>query len=176
MGGQLEYLSVTAHHEVHAIEDPTNPATLYWVDLLGEGSPETHNGRENGLSRGPQILAHCDPALPHACTASSLLLPPQRHALHGHDLIQYTRGMTAAWTAGSPRPYDTPMPAVNLSDYELRDAARACRALAHQEQKRAEEIENPDMRRMFAELARHYRDLAARLERARAERSATGQS
>jgi hypothetical protein len=67
------------------------------------------------------------------------------------------------------------MPAVNLSDYDLRDAARACRALAHQEQKRAEEIENPDMRRVFAELARHYRDLAARFERARAERSATEQ-
>lgn len=175
MGGQLEYLSVTAHHKVHAIEDPTNPATLYWVDLLGEGSSETHNGRENGLSRESQILANCDAALPRACAVSSLLLPPQRHAVRSHDLIQYTRGMTAAWTAGSLRPYDTPMPAVNLSDYELRDAARACRALAHQEQKRAEEIENPDMRRMFAELARHYRDLAARLERARAERSATGQ-
>jgi hypothetical protein len=108
LGNQLEPLSESAHHEVHAIEDPTNPATLYRVRLIGEGCSEAHYGREDGLSRWPQILADCDPALPLACTASSLLLPPQRHALHGHGRIQYTRGMTAAWTAGGPRLYDTP--------------------------------------------------------------------
>ena len=57
-----------------------------------------------------------------------------------------------------------------LTDYELETAARACRALAHQEQKSAERIGDPGLRTPVAERAQVAAQLAERFEKARQKR------
>lgn len=70
------------------------------------------------------------------------------------------------WTTAAGNVYDISMPAILLSDSELRDVVRACRALAHHEEKNATKMDNPDMRRLFATRAQRFRDLAVKLKQA----------
>jgi hypothetical protein len=54
-----------------------------------------------------------------------------------------------------------------LTDLELETAARACRAMAHQEGERARTMENPSMRCPVEDAARRYAALAEKFEAAR---------
>lgn len=59
------------------------------------------------------------------------------------------------------------MPSLDLTDLELETAARACRALAYQEEQAAKNIENPGMRGPIENTARRAAALAGKFERAR---------
>src|SRR5215472_2807791 len=54
---------------------------------------------------------------------------------------------------------------LDLTDAELATAATACRAMAYQEGKRAEAMENPTMRGPFEANARRYAALAEKMEK-----------
>jgi hypothetical protein len=56
---------------------------------------------------------------------------------------------------------------LELSDAELAAAAKACRAMAHQEGERAKKMENPTTRGPIESAARRYGSLAQKLEAAR---------
>ena len=56
---------------------------------------------------------------------------------------------------------------LELTDAELATAATACRALAHQEAKRAKELSNPTLRGPIEHNAQRYAVLAEKLEAAR---------
>ena len=56
---------------------------------------------------------------------------------------------------------------LDLTDAELATAATACRAMAHQESKRAREMENPTMRAPLENNAKRFAALAEKLEAAR---------
>jgi hypothetical protein len=60
---------------------------------------------------------------------------------------------------------------LDLTDLELETAARACRALAYQEDHAAKRMENPAMRGPVENTAKRAAALAERFERARAKRS-----
>ena len=55
---------------------------------------------------------------------------------------------------------------LDLADAELATAAMACRAMAHQEEKRAKAMENPATRGPIDAAARNFERLAAKLEAA----------
>jgi hypothetical protein len=61
------------------------------------------------------------------------------------------------------------MPAMplDLTDLELETAARACRALAYQEEQAAKRVENPGMRGPIENTAKRAAALAERFETAR---------
>jgi hypothetical protein len=59
------------------------------------------------------------------------------------------------------------MPLLDLTDLELETAARACRALAYQEEQAAKRMENPTMRGSIENTAKRAAALAEKLERAR---------
>ena len=61
---------------------------------------------------------------------------------------------------------DAHMP-LDLTDLELETAARACRALAYQEELAAKRMENPGMRGPIESAARRYAALAEKFEAAR---------
>lgn len=56
---------------------------------------------------------------------------------------------------------------LDLTDAELATAATACRALAYQEGKRAQSMENPTTRGPVESTAQRYAALAEKLEAAR---------
>jgi len=56
---------------------------------------------------------------------------------------------------------------LDLTDAELATAATACRAMAHQEGKRANQLENPSVRGPIESNAQRYAALAEKLEAAR---------
>ena len=56
---------------------------------------------------------------------------------------------------------------LELTDLELETAARACRALAYQEELAARTMENPSMRAPIESTARRAAALAEKLEAAR---------
>jgi hypothetical protein len=56
---------------------------------------------------------------------------------------------------------------LELTAEELATAAQACRAMAYQEGKRAEAMENPGMRGSIGIIARRYAELAAKFGAAR---------
>jgi hypothetical protein len=58
------------------------------------------------------------------------------------------------------------MPLLDLTDLELETAARACRALAYQEEQAAKRMENPSMRGPIENTAKRAAALAARARRA----------
>jgi len=58
---------------------------------------------------------------------------------------------------------------VDLTDTELATAAQACRAIASQESKRAQQRENPTVRGPIQAAAQRYAALAVKLEAARRE-------
>ena len=60
-----------------------------------------------------------------------------------------------------------PSAALELTDAELATAASACRAMAYQEGKRAEAVENPTTRGPLEAAAQRYARLAEKLEAAR---------
>lgn len=59
------------------------------------------------------------------------------------------------------------VPLLDLMDAELATAAQACRAMAHQEGKRARRMENPTTRGLIETAANRYLALADKLEGAR---------
>ena len=59
------------------------------------------------------------------------------------------------------------MPTVDLTDLELETAARACRALAYQEEQAAKRMENPGMRGPVENTAKRAAALAEKFEKAR---------
>jgi len=61
---------------------------------------------------------------------------------------------------------DARMP-LDLTDLELETAARACRALAYQEQQAAARMENPDTRGPIENTTKRAAALAEKLEAAR---------
>lgn len=61
---------------------------------------------------------------------------------------------------------------LDLTDYELETAARACRALAHREGESAKTISDPALRAPVAKRAECAAVLAERFERARKTRQA----
>jgi hypothetical protein len=63
------------------------------------------------------------------------------------------------------------VPLLDLTDLELETAARACRALAYQEEQAAKKMENPGMRGPIESTAKRAAALAEKLERARNKRS-----
>lgn len=62
---------------------------------------------------------------------------------------------------------DAHMPPIDLTDLELETAARACRALAYQEEQAAKRMENPAMRGPIENTAKRAAALAEKLEGAR---------
>jgi hypothetical protein len=56
---------------------------------------------------------------------------------------------------------------LDLTDVELETAARACRALAYQEEQAAKRLENPGMRSPIENTAKGAAALAEKFERAR---------
>jgi hypothetical protein len=82
-------------------------------------------------------------------------------------LIQYARAVSTGWTHRSSRRQHIAMP-LDLTDLELETAARACRALAYQEEQAAKRMENPGMRGPVENTARRAAALAEKFERARA--------
>jgi hypothetical protein len=60
---------------------------------------------------------------------------------------------------------------LNLTDLELETAARACRALAYQEEQAARRMENPDIRGPIENTAKRAAALAERFEAARRRNS-----
>ena len=56
---------------------------------------------------------------------------------------------------------------LDLSDAELATAATGCRAMAHQEGKRARQLENPSVRGPIESNAQRYAARAEKLEAAR---------
>ena len=56
---------------------------------------------------------------------------------------------------------------LELTDADLATAATACRAMAYQEEKRAQAMENPTMKGPLESTARRYAALAEKLEAAR---------
>ena len=65
------------------------------------------------------------------------------------------------------RPQDLPSARLELTDAELATAAMACRAMAHQEGKRAADMENPTTRGPIEAASQRYARLAEKLEAAR---------
>lgn len=65
------------------------------------------------------------------------------------------------------------MPLFHFTDTDLRDAAKACRAMAYQDEERAKQMGNPGIRQQFIESARRFTELAAKLEKARGAVSVT---
>jgi hypothetical protein len=61
---------------------------------------------------------------------------------------------------------------LDLTDLELETAARACRALAYQEEQAAKRMENPGMRGPIENTAKRAATLAERFEGARKRHSA----
>jgi hypothetical protein len=61
---------------------------------------------------------------------------------------------------------------LDLTDLELETAARACRALARQEEQAAKQIDNPGMRVPIENTAKRAAVLAEKLEAARKARKA----
>ena len=59
------------------------------------------------------------------------------------------------------------MTLLDLTDLELETAARACRALAYQEEQAAKRMENPGMRGPIERTAKRPAALAERFEAAR---------
>jgi hypothetical protein len=59
---------------------------------------------------------------------------------------------------------------LDLTDLELETAARACRALAFQEELAAKRMENPGMRGPIENTARRFAALAERFEQERKKR------
>jgi hypothetical protein len=72
----------------------------------------------------------------------------------------------AAWTLRTGGGSISGMP-LDLTDLELETAARACRALARQEEQAAKRIENPGMRGPIENTAKRAAVLAEKFERAR---------
>jgi hypothetical protein len=70
---------------------------------------------------------------------------------------------------------DSHMPLLDLTDLELVTAARACRALAYQEERAAKRMENPMTRGPIEHTAKRAAALAEKFEAAR-KRSPTGQA
>jgi hypothetical protein len=68
--------------------------------------------------------------------------------------------------AGAQRGDDAHM-TLDLTDLELETAARACRALAHQEGERSRTMENPSMRGPVEDARRRYAALAEKFEAGR---------
>jgi hypothetical protein len=62
---------------------------------------------------------------------------------------------------------DVHMPSLELTDLELETAARACRALAYQEEQAANRMENPLTRGPIESTSKRAAALAERFERAR---------
>ena len=62
---------------------------------------------------------------------------------------------------------NVPSVGLELTDAELATAATACRALAYQEGKRAEAMENPTTRGTIEAASQRYARLAEKLEAAR---------
>jgi len=94
--------------------------------------------------------------------------------------IQHCDTSTTAWTLqtrGSRmrrmptcRPQDLPSARLELTDAELATAAMACRAMAHQEDKRAAAMENPTTRAPIEAASQRYAQLAQKLEASRKSR------
>jgi hypothetical protein len=61
---------------------------------------------------------------------------------------------------------------LDLTDFELETAARACRALAYQEEQAAKRMENPGMRGPIENTAKRAAALAEKFEAARRLREA----
>jgi hypothetical protein len=59
------------------------------------------------------------------------------------------------------------MPLLGLTDLELETAARACRALAYQEDQAAKKMENPSMRGPIENTSKRAAALAEKFEVAR---------
>lgn len=59
------------------------------------------------------------------------------------------------------------MPLLDLTDLELETAARACRALAYQEEQAAKKMENPGMRGPIESTAKRAAALAEKFEATR---------
>jgi len=59
---------------------------------------------------------------------------------------------------------------LDLTDLELETAARACRALAYQEEQAAKRMENPGMRGPIENTAKRATVLAQKFEQARRKR------
>ena len=59
---------------------------------------------------------------------------------------------------------------LDLTDLELETAARACRALARQEEQAAKRIDNPGMRGPIENTAKRAAALAEKFERVRKKR------
>ena len=74
--------------------------------------------------------------------------------------------------ARAQRRDDAHMP-LDLTDLELETAARACRALAYQEEQTAKRMENPTMRAPIENTAKRAAALAEKFEVVRRRRGAT---
>jgi hypothetical protein len=61
---------------------------------------------------------------------------------------------------------------LDLTDLELETAARACRALAYQEEQAAKQMENPGLRGPIENTAKRAAALAEKFEGARKRRTA----
>ena len=87
--------------------------------------------------------------------------------------IQHSHTSNTAWTRHARGSTLRRMPAVpssaglELTDAELATAAMACRAMAHQEGKRAADMENPTTRGPIEAASQRYARLAEKLEAAR---------
>ena len=86
--------------------------------------------------------------------------------------IQHSHTPTTAWTRHARSTTIRRMPAVpsarlELTDAKLATAAMACRAMAHQEGKRAQAMENPTTRGPIEQAAQRYARLSEKLEAAR---------
>jgi len=89
--------------------------------------------------------------------------------------IQHSHPPTTAWTRRGRRSTLRRMPNVpsaglELTDAELATAATACRAMAYQEGKRAEAMENPTTRGPIEAASQRYERLAEKLEAAHKRR------
>lgn len=91
-----------------------------------------------------------------------------RLALNAGPGFHPASGPSSSWMDGLRRASapSVPMP-IELTDAELATAASACRAMAYQEGKRAEKMENPATRASIAAAAQRYALLAEKLEAAR---------
>jgi hypothetical protein len=81
--------------------------------------------------------------------------------------VQYSRLAGTAWTLWPAILYDPPVPTLELTDDELRDAAQAARIAAAQAQKDAAAQPNPRISAAFSESAESYGQLAEKCEAAR---------
>jgi hypothetical protein len=82
------------------------------------------------------------------------------------NTIQSQAPAGTAWTRAPGGATMRNMP-LELTDLELETAARACRALAYQEEQAAKRMENPAMRGPIENASKRYRALAEKFETAR---------